>query len=129
MRRSNLAHRRCGRKASWGRKHVSIANTSRRVIAAFILVLSSTTLISSALAQSVFSGGTLIISGEQTVADDFDLLTSGTVQITSGGNATLTGNIVTNSNMLTFSTLGTGWLPEILMADPASSIKLALEHL
>ncbi|NKX17462.1 hypothetical protein HGG75_27790 [Ochrobactrum pseudogrignonense] len=91
--------------------------------------MSSTTLISSALAQSVFSGGTLIISGEQTVADDFDLLTSGTVQITSGGNATLTGNIVTNSNMLTFSTLGTGWLPEILMADPASSIKLALEHL
>ncbi len=36
------------------------------------------------------------------------MLTSGTVQINSGGNATLTGNIVTNNNMLTFSTLGTG---------------------
>nr|WP_313014112.1 hypothetical protein [Brucella intermedia] len=70
--------------------------------------MSSTTFISSALAQGVFSGGTLIISGEQTVSDDFDLLTSGTVQINSGGNATLTGNIVTNNNMLTFSTLGTG---------------------
>ncbi|WP_235907515.1 autotransporter domain-containing protein [Brucella anthropi] len=83
-------------------------NTSRCVIAASILLLSSTTFISSALAQSVFSGGTLVISGEQTVSDDFDLLTSGTVQINSGGNATLTGNIVTNNNMLTFSTLGTG---------------------
>lgn len=83
-------------------------NTSRCVIAASILLLSSTTFISSALAQNVFSGGTLVISGEQTVSDDFDLLTSGTVQINSGGNATLTGNIVTNNNMLTFSTLGTG---------------------
>ncbi|OYR30979.1 outer membrane autotransporter barrel domain protein [Brucella pseudogrignonensis] len=109
MRRSNLGHTDAAVVKRLGVGNMSVSrNTSRRVIAASILVLSSTTLISSALAQSVFSGGTLIISGEQTVADDFDLLTSGTVQITSGGNATLTGNIVTNSNMLTFSTLGTG---------------------
>ncbi len=109
MRRSNLGHidAAVGKRLGVGNMLVS-RNTSRCVIAASILVLSSTTFISSALAQGVFSGGTLIISGEQTVSDDFDLLTSGTVQINSGGNATLTGNIVTNNNMLTFSTLGTG---------------------
>lgn len=109
MRRSNLGHTDAAVVKRLGVENMSVSrNTSRCVIAASILVLSSTTFISSALAQSVFSGGTLIISGEQTVADDFDLLTSGTVQINSGGNATLTGNIVTNNNMLTFSTLGTG---------------------
>ncbi len=83
-------------------------NSSRCVIAASILVLSSTTFISSALAQSVFPGGTLTISGEQTVTDDFDLVMPATVLFANGANGVLSGNIVTNGQYVQFNTLGNG---------------------
>lgn len=83
-------------------------NTSRCIIAASVLLLSSTTFISTALAQNVFTGGVLVLPGENTFNDDFDLSTRATVFIDDFDNATLTGNIVTNNHNLTFDTYGIG---------------------
>ncbi|WP_265975445.1 autotransporter domain-containing protein [Brucella intermedia] len=83
-------------------------NTSRCIIAASVLLLSSTTFISTALGQNVFTGGVLVLPGENTFNDDFDLSTRATVFIDHFDNATLTGNIVTNNHSLTFDTYGIG---------------------